>query len=184
MFHLLPGRKILTTFAFLNVGLILVLLYFLSPSNKSLEITRYIGVSITILDVFAFLISIYFWRAIWEKIPIISEVYFPDINGIWDGKIIFIDAASNQEKELAARVRVKQNLWKINMNLCSATSKSYTLVAYPTIEAGNHKLYYVYHNTPKKPQYPEYKGTSILSISFSSRPMELKGQYYTIRGTQ
>lgn len=63
------------------------------------------------------------------------------------------------------------------MDLCSTTSKSYTLVAYPTVEAGNHKLYYVYHNIPKNPQYPEYKGTSILGVSFSSRAMELKGQY-------
>lgn len=128
--------------------------------------------------------SVYFWRKIWSIIPIISEIYFPDINGIWAGKIFFLDPSSNQEKGLIAKVRIKQNLWKINIDLCSTTSKSYTLVAYPTVEAGNHKLYYVYHNTPKHPSYPEYKGTSILDVSFSSKPMELKGQYYTIRGTK
>ena len=144
---------------------------------------RYAGTIVSILDFAIFITSIYFWRFLWEKIPSISEIYFPDINGIWEGKIVFGDEP-NQERKLQAKVRIKQNLWKINMDLCSTTSKSCTLIAYPTIEAGNHKLYYVYQNTPKNPEFPEYKGTSILGVSFSSEPMEMKGQYYTIRGTK
>lgn len=129
----------------------------------------------------AFLVSVYYWRFIWKLIPVLAEIYFPDINGIWQGKILF-DSGSEQ-KELDAKVRIKQNLWQINIDLCSTTSKSYTLVAYPTIEAGNHKLYYLYHNTPNKPEYPEYKGTAILNVKLEAKPMELSGRYYTIRST-
>lgn len=157
-------------------------MYFLTPYKLPLEGIRYVSFSITILDVIAFLISVYFWRWLWKLIPVFSEIYFPDINGIWLGKLIF--DADLEEKELDAKVRIKQNLFNININLCSTTSKSYTLVAYPRLESGDHKLYYVYHNTPKKPEYPEYKGTAILSVKLEAKPMELSGQYYTIRGTK
>ena len=130
----------------------------------------------------AFLVSVYFWRFIWKLIPLLAEIYFPDVNGIWQGKILF--DIGLEEKELDAKVRIKQNLWQINIDLCSTTSKSYTLVAYPTIEAGNHQLYYLYHNTPNKPEYPEYKGTAILNVKLEAKPMELSGRYYTIRGTK
>ncbi len=128
------------------------------------------------------LVTVYFWRWIWKVIPVLSEIYFPDINGIWQGKIIFNRGL--EDEELDAKVRIKQNLWQINMDLCSTTSKSYALVAYPTLEAGNHKLYYMYQNTPKNPKFDEYKGTAILSVKLEAKPMELSGQYYTIRGTR
>ncbi len=114
-----------------------------------------------------------------------SETYFPDLNGIWQGKIVFDSDLGNLEKrELEAKARIKQTLWQISINLCSTTSKSYTLVAYPTIKAGNYNLYYIYQNTPKKPEYPEYKGTAILNVKLEAKPMELSGQYYTIRGSK
>ena len=182
MIHLLPIRKILTIFAALNILVFLFLLFILGSQSLSIEVVRYISISITILDVVFFLVSIYFWRKIWEIFPVFSEIYFPDINGIWQGKIIF--ESNLQEKELDAKVRIKQNLWQINIDLCSTTSKSYTLVAYPKIEAGNYKLYYLYHNTPKKPEHPEYKGTAILNVKTETKPMEFNGQYYTIRGTK
>ncbi len=159
----------------------MTLVYIINPSDLPVVIMKYISISITILDIIAFLISIYFWRFIWQYIPVLAEIYFPDINGIWQGKITF--NANSQEKELEAKVRIKQNLWHINIDLCSSTSKSSTLVAYPTIEAGNHKLYYIYHNIPNKPEYPEYKGTAILNIILQAKPMKINGVYYTIRGT-
>ncbi len=112
----------------------------------------------------------------------LSTMYFPDLNGIWEGRIIF--EAKSQEEELNAKVRIKQNFWSIDIDLCSTTSKSHTLVAYPTVEAGNYRVYYVYHNTSQKPKYPEYKGTSILTVSLESDPMRITGQYYTIRSTK
>jgi hypothetical protein len=57
-------------------------------------------------------------------------------------------------------------------------------VAYPTSEAGNYVIYYVYHNTPKNPEYSEYKGTSLLEIKRGNAPTQLNGHYYTVRGTR
>lgn len=115
--------------------------------------------------------------------PALSNQIFPDINGIWEGKIIFHD--NNQQLvELDAKARIRQDLWQINMDLHSTTSQSHTLVAYPIIEAGNPKLYYIYHNTPNNPEYSEYKGTTILAVKLEATAVELIGQYYTIRGTR
>jgi len=185
MLHLLPGRIILRLFATINVALLLVIVYWLNSSSSSLEVIKYLSLSITTLDIIAFLVSVYFWRWLWKFIPILSEIYFPDINGIWQGEIIFDSNSGNlQNRELEAKARIKQNLWEINIDLCSTTSTSYTLVAYPTREAGNCKLYYIYQNTSKNPEYPEYKGTAILNVKLEAKPMELSGQYYTIRGSK
>jgi len=113
----------------------------------------------------------------------LSSSYFPDLNGIWEGKIIF-QGNPEHNNSLNAKARIKQNLLSMHIDIYSTTSKSNTLIAYPTIEAGNKKVYYVYHNTPKIPEYPEYKGTSILEVNNESIPMKLIGHYFTIRGTR
>lgn len=181
MFNLLPSRTILKTFASINVLFFLVLVYFINYGNLSLGVIKYISLTIGVLDVVSFLVSIYFWRFIWKFVPLLAEIYFPDINGIWQGKIIFHHEL--QENELDVKAKIKQNLWSINMDLCTTTSKSYTLVAYPTMEAGNKKLYYIYRNIPKNPEYPEYNGTANLDIRLQANPMKLSGAYYTSRKT-
>ncbi len=182
MYHLLPGRKILTSVAFINAFVLAYLAYWLDPSRSSLGILKYLTTSIFILDVVILLISVYFWRWLWKYIPVLSEMYFPDLNGIWEGRIIFQN--NLEQNGLEAKARIRQNLWSIHIDLSSTTSKSHTLVAYPTLEAGNRIIYYVYHNTPKNPDYPEYKGTSILTVKSEIIPMQLSGHYFTIRGTK
>lgn len=135
------------------------------------------------LDIALLIVSVHLWRWFWHHLPPLSEAIFPDINGIWEGKIVFYDEYEN-ERELAARARINQDLWRINIDLSSSTSKSHTLVAYPRIEAGNHLLYYMYHNVPKNPEYPEYKGSSVLTVKLGANTMELNGHYYTVRGTK
>jgi hypothetical protein len=182
MYHLLPGRKILTTAGFLNVVVLAYLAYWLDPSISSLGVLKYLSVSIFVLDIGILLISFYLWRWIWKYIPVLSEIYFPDLNGIWEGRIIF--QSDSGQDGLDARARIKQNLWSIHIDLSSTTSKSHTLVAYPTLESGNQMIYYIYHNTPKNPEYPEYKGTSLLTVKSETSPMQLNGRYFTIRGTR
>lgn len=82
-----------------------------------------------------------------------------------------------------AKARIRQNLWQLTIDMCSETSKSHTLIVHPTIEAGNYRIYYMFHNISKNPEYPEYKGSSILTTKLESRPLELDGHYYTMRGT-
>jgi hypothetical protein len=184
MYHLLPMPKIIAVAVFLNAVVIAYLAYFLNPlaTSASLETLKYLSAAMSVLDIIILLVSTYLWRWLWKVFPFLSDKYFPDINGIWEGKIIFHDIAENNG--LVAKARIRQDLWSIHIDLFSTTSKSHTLVAYPTIEAGNQILYYVYHNTPQNPEYPEYKGTSLLLIKGKTTALELSGHYFTVRGTK
>jgi hypothetical protein len=182
MYHLFPGRKILTSVAFLVATLAAYLAYWFEPTNSSLATLRYISGIIFVVDIAFLLLSTILWRSFWKYIPILSEIIFPDVNGIWEGKILFDNGSDH--KYLDAKARVRQNFWSIKIDLYTTTSKSSTLVAYPTNDAGNPMIYYVYHNIPQNPKYPEYKGTSILEIKCGKAPKRLSGHYYTIRGTK
>ena len=182
MYHLLPVRQILTGVAFLNAFVLAYLAYWFDPSNSSLGVLKYLSASVFVLDILIFFVSLYFWRWLWKFIPLLSDMYFPDLNGIWEGRIIFQSAT--EQDGLDAKARIRQNLWSIHIDLYSNTSKSYTLTAYPTFESGNRIIYYVYHNIPKNPEFSEYKGSSILEVRSETTPMQLSGHYFTIRGTR
>lgn len=155
--------------------------YWFDPQGTSLSILKLLSAAIFVLDAAIILVSTYLWRPLWKLIPLLPSLIFPDLNGIWEGRIIF--ESSTGETKLKAKARIRQSLWSIHIDLYSETSKSHTLVAYPTSEAGNQVLYYVYHNTPKNPQFPEYKGTSLLTIKRGTTPSQLSGHYFTVRGT-
>lgn len=178
----MPVRQILTGIAFLNALVLAYLAYWFDPSNSSLGILKYLSGSIFVIDILVLSVSLYFWRWLWKSIPLLSDIYFPDLNGIWEGRIIF--QSDSESDGLDAKARIRQNLWSIHIDLYSTTSKSYTLIAYPRLESGNRMIYYVYHNIPKNPEYPEYKGTSVLEVKSETEPMKLSGHYFTIRGTK
>ena len=183
MIHLLHVRGIFKFLIIVNIIFLLLLTYFIDPQATSFETLRYLTIVVTFVDILILFFTKYLWRWFWKRIPTLSGQIFPDINGIWEGEIIFYDN-NQQSKGLNAKARIKQDLWQINIDLHSTTSQSHTLVAYPIIEAGNPKLYYIFHNTPNNPEYPEYKGTTILTVKSETNPIELVGQYYTIRGTK
>lgn len=181
MFHLLPGQKILRTFIFINTALLIGIAYFINPSTATFGLLKYLSFTISLIDLAVLFISEYLWRLIWLKIPFLAETYFPDLNGIWEGRIIF--QKDEQEKFLLAKARIRQNLWKLTIDMCSETSKSHTLLVHPIIESGNHRIYYIFHNISKNPAYPEYTGSSTLTVKLQADPIELDGHYYTMRGT-
>lgn len=163
--------------------ILLVLVGFVFNPNASLsELLRYSSLVIFALDALIFLIATLLWRKLWKLLPFLSDHYFPDLNGIWQGDIAF--GSSSKPKSLKAKVRIRQNLWSIHVDLCSETSKSSTLVAYPTTESGNKILYYTYNNVSKTPGFGDYKGTSVLSVDVKSPSSRLNGHYFTARGTK
>jgi len=178
----LPVRRLLTAIVTINTFVLVYAVYWFDPTNSTLEVKKFLSTSIFILDIAILLISVYLWRWLWKMVPLLSTEVFPDLNGIWEGHIKFQN--KSQEEKLNAKVRIRQNLWSISIDLCSTTSKSHTLVAYPTIESGNHRIYYVYHNTPRNPKYDEYKGTSILTVNLEAKPTQLNGSYFTMRATK
>ena len=183
MYHLLPVRRLLTLFATLHLGLLLLVVSIFNSNSSLLGFLRYSSGILFALDVVVLIVSVSAWRWFWKRIPQLSNLYFPDLNGIWQGNIKF-ETNTGELRALEAKVRIKQNLWSIQLDLCSETSKSSTLVAYPGEELGNKVLYYIYQNVPKNPKHNEYKGTSLLSVDITSASSRLNGHYYTVRGTR
>ena len=182
MYHLLPIRRLFGIFALVHIILLLLVTFIFKPNASPFELLRYSSLVIFILDVLVLVTSTLLWRRLWKRVPLLSDHYFPDLNGIWQGNIAF---ESNLEpRSLEAKVRIRQNLWSIHIDLCSETSKSSTLVAYPTTESGNKILYYIYNNVSKTPSFGDYKGTSVLSVDTKSSSSRLNGHYFTARGTK
>lgn len=152
----------------------------LSPTATALAPLRYVSTAILIIDLLLLLISVSLWRTLWRWLPVLADTYFPDLNGIWEGKIAFKDK-TGKDIQLNARARIKQSLWTIYIDLASTTSDSHTLVAYPTNSSGNQMLYYVYHTIPQDPDFGEYKGTTILEVKGDKKAPQLQGSYFTIR---
>jgi hypothetical protein len=151
MLHFLPTRKIITFAALINAFVVAYVAAWLSPTATALEPLRYVSAAILVIDLLLLLISVSLWRMLWRWVPILADIYFPDINGIWEGKIVFKDNKTGKDVRLNARARIKQSLWTIYIDLASTTSNSHTLVAYPTNSSGNQTLYYVFHNIPQDP---------------------------------
>lgn len=121
-------------------------------------------------------------RLIWKILRFFNRSLYPDLNGTWEGEIILED-----DTIIPARAIVRQNLLIGQIDLHTETAKSMTLETTPIIEAGQFKLYYTYRSSPKKCEWPEYIGSSILDVRFASQEneeaLQLTGIYYTNRKT-
>lgn len=182
MYHLLPIRRLFAFFALAHVILLLLVTFVFNPGASLFEILRYSSFVLVLLDGCVLITSTLLWRQLWRRLPFLASQYFPDLNGIWQGRIEF--ESNSKSKYLQARVRIRQSLWSIYIDLCSETSKSSTLVAYPTTESGNKVLYYIFHNVSRTPGYNDYKGTSVLAVDTTSPSFRLSGHYFTARGTR
>lgn len=120
-------------------------------------------------------------RKIWSLLKIFDQSLFPDINGAWEGEIIF------DGKSLKARAVIRQTLSHTQIDLHTPTSKSITLESTPVSEGGQAKLYYVHRVTPQNPDWHVYTGSTLFDIrrvSCDEGPtLELSGSYYTDRKT-
>ena len=178
MLHLLPTTKVIVT----TTSIIVIVIGWVTYTPQK-ALTEWISLALslsTIIETSLLVIMQIGWRSIWKLFPILADKYYPDLNGIWQGKITFEDP----QGELSVRARIVQDLTQITMDFSTETSESYSLVAHPRVEGGNHILYYIYRNTPKNPQYPEFKGVSILNVKSEKLSLELSGHYFTVRQTR
>lgn len=121
-------------------------------------------------------------RLIWGSIRRVKKNLFPDLNGTWDGEIIV-----SESLQIPARAVIKQSLLQVQIEIHTETSKSITLETTPTVEFGQHRLYYLYKSIPKNPEWDEYKGTTTFDIRTvtegTEKFLELSGAYFTSRLT-
>lgn len=122
-------------------------------------------------------------RFLWLIARRLNPALYPDLNGEWEGEIIF----EGQASPLEARAVIRQFLLKTEIDMHTATAKSQTLEATPAKTNGQFKLYYTYLAEPKDPQFGDYKGSTIFDVRYvedgTKKLLELSGRYYTDRAT-
>jgi hypothetical protein len=122
-------------------------------------------------------------RVVWWIVRKANKSIFPDLNGTWEGEIIF-----GENKSILAKAIIRQTLFQTWIDIHTETSKSSTLESTPTTEYGQCKLYYCYRSNPKNSDWPAYNGTTIFDvrrvINNSKEVLELSGQYFTDRGSK
>lgn len=144
-----------------------------------------IGLASTIALAFTFILtSKTISRRLWRIARFFNGSLYPDLNGLWEGEIIFDD----HKGPLRARAVIRQFLLNTEIDMHTESAKSSTLEATPTVSGGQFKLYYTYSAKPKTPGYGSYTGSTIFDIRLvddaGTKKLELSGYYYTDRATR
>lgn len=186
MIFVLPFKVLSTIFAILYIFIFFVYQYFSGLDLNSFGNLYFIASkSLTIFGIVITGLTLS-WRCIWKKIPVLNEVVFPDLNGVWH---IDIHWSNGPDNGIAVGTAViKQSLVKMSMEISTHTSYSETLMVKPkkNNESNRPSLFYIYRNTPKiitASNPGSYLGTAILNLSLNSES-ELSGNYFTERNTQ
>lgn len=120
-------------------------------------------------------------RKIWSVMRVFDGALFPDINGTWEGEIVFDGGV------LDARAVIRQTISHTQIDLHTPTSKSITLESTPVSESGQPRLYYVHRVMPHNPDWHVYTGSTLFDVRHvtvaGKRVLELSGYYYTDRKT-
>ena len=119
------------------------------------------------------------WRLLWRWVPSLGRTLFPDINGEW-GMTIHWQRGGNAGS-VAATANVKQNFWRMSMEVRSPGSDSQTLSILPKrdAESGRPMLHYLYRVTPHAigaVTRPQYDGAAILRLDGDQA---MQGNYWT-----
>lgn len=119
------------------------------------------------------------WRTLWRLFPWLGRALFPDINGEWDMTIHW--QRDGDIGVVAAIANVKQDFWRISMEVRSPGSDSQTLSIQPKrdAESGHPMLHYLYRVTPHvvgAVNRPPYNGAAILWLDGDQA---MQGNYWT-----
>lgn len=129
------------------------------------------------------------WRWLWQKVPALGRLLFPDLNGRWEGVLHsnWSDPATSKGIEpVTATVRVYQGLLGVVVRMTTGESTSISTRAFlvPFREAGLFRLWYAYDKGPvarARPRSHPHEGVAHLDLELAS-PGWLTGRYYTDRG--
>lgn len=131
------------------------------------------------------------WRRIWRALPILNRVFFPDLNGKWEGSLqtTWVDPATSQvPPPIATKITIRQGIMSISVKQRTDESDSWAtrVIAEADPEADRYRLWYSYSNKPKAAvshRSCDHDGIAWLEVSLGDDPDELRGQYFTSRRT-
>jgi hypothetical protein len=183
MINLIPIIKLISSIA-ISYGLLVAIIVWISfdPTASLWSSVRWSLAGATMIELLLLGVIYVWWRQIWQKIPLLNNVIFPDLNGTWDMTINWTHANGNSDI-VHAIAHIKQDFLKISMDVDSPKSYSETLMAKPKKhpESGFPILYYIYRNIPKQINGHSgisYEGSAILNLDHKDFCC-LKGNYFT-----
>lgn len=180
--------------------IILVLLTFLSVmglqginqlvTGQAGSLLHYISTVVFIVGTVAVTAANFFWRTVWRWFPILSRVFFPDLNGKWQGTLrtTWKDATGNSPGPIDTTIWIRQTLFTIHVQQRTKESESWSthVIAEAHPEAGRFQLWYSYVNRPKAEvthRSAQHEGLAILQIVPEVDGGKITGHYYTSRQT-
>jgi len=188
--NLYPWPRIVGAIAVIYAAVIAIIAIVISLFIGDIAAFRILSIAIsggTILQLILYLCVYFLWEKLWEYIPSLNTLIFPNLNGSWDMRISYL----KDDKTLVtirSRAVIKQNLLDISIETESDDSHSITIVAIPKKEPGSQTpgIYYTYRVIPDASKYddrPSYLGSAHLRYTTTGFTI-LKGNYYTDRKTK
>lgn len=183
MITLIPLQKILTFIAVIYTILIMVVGTISEASGFGFFSFAFKGAVFLEIVILIFFVS--GWRFLWSKFPKLNEWVYPDLNGEWQVSIHW--NYGHQKGIKTAIAHIKQDFFKLSMELVSDESESETLMVKPKKdpESSRPLLYYIYRNEAAQgvnnPR-PSHKGAAVLKLDLKDQNT-LKGNYFTDHGT-
>lgn len=183
MISLIPIQKIFTAIAILYAVAITAIVAIFELTGFSTVSVAFRGAFF--LELLILLFVAFGWRRLWSRIPALNEWIYPDLNGRWDVSIHWNWGGKNGTKTAVAHI--KQDFFRLSMELVSDESESETLMVKPKKDSESSRplIYYIYRNEsaqgPANPR-PPHKGAAILKLDHNDRNL-LKGNYFTDQAT-
>ncbi len=182
MFRIINFPSLIKLVVGLTVFISIVLYVLIDQYSPGTSLFKLFGISSAVAALLVFIVSSSSTsRKIWSILKHIDGSLFPDINGTWEGEILF------DGKKLEARAVIRQTLSHTQIDLHTPTSKSITLESTPVTEGGQPRLYYVHRVTPLNPNWHVYTGSTLFDVRNiiinGKKILELSGSYYTDRKT-
>ncbi len=183
MISLIPIQKIFSAIAIIYAVAIvsIIVIFELAGLGSILVAIRgafFLELSILVFFVFG-------WRKLWSRYPVLNEWIYPDLNGKWSVSIHW--NWGDKQGTKAAIAHIKQDFFRLSMELVSDESESETLMVKPKKdpESARPLIYYIYRNESAQgvtnPRSP-HKGAAILKLDHNDQDL-LKGNYFTDQAT-
>ncbi len=132
-----------------------------------------------------------YWRDLWRRFPQLNRWVFPDLNGVWTGKLVSTwvnpdTKASPPPIDTAITIRLSLFGVSVVLKTGESTSISSREFLQAFRETGRYRIWYAYQNTPKAQvghRSGPHDGMAWLEVDFDDKPNRLEGLYYTSRKT-
>lgn len=113
-------------------------------------------------------------------------VPFPNLNGVWTGKIQSLWKGTDKKEEFNITLTIKQTFLSVHCGIktVESESESYSAAFIVNSETGKKRLVYNYYNKPRasvRDRSIPHDGTALLNITTDGVNIRLEGEYWTSR---